>query len=65
MYTQALRARVYISGKSQGHVIQLICAMQANSLGTIYHPFQFKADHWIRYIDQLVKFDCGKAKTTL
>ena len=29
--TAGLRAWVYISGKSQGHVIQLICTMWANS----------------------------------
>jgi len=51
---------VYILGKSLGHVIQLICTMQANSLGVINHPFQYETDHQIHYIDQFVKFDCGK-----
>jgi len=45
-------------------VIQLICAMQANSPGAINHPFQCVTDHCIHYIDQLVKFNCGMAKTT-
>ena len=70
MYTHALgppgpRAWVYISGKSQGHVIQLMCTMpmQAKSLRAINHPNQYDTDHRIHYIDQLVRFDYGTATT--
>ena len=62
-----LRAWVYISGKSQGHVIQLICTMpmQAKSLRVINHPNQSETNHQIRCIDQLVKFDYGTATTNI
>ena len=72
MYTQAQgpsgpRVWVYISGKSRGHVIQLICTMpmQAKSLWAINHPNQYDTDHRIHYIDQLVKFDYGTATTNV
>jgi len=58
-----LRVWVYMLGKSQGHMVQLICTMQANSLQAINHQFQYETSYWIDYIDQLVKFDCGTAKT--
>ena len=52
MYTHALRpdgprAWVYISGKSQEHVIQLICTMpmQAKTLRAITHQNQYEIDH--------------------
>jgi len=57
MYTQAEpRMWVYISGKSQGHMIPLICAMQVNCLEVISHPFQYETGQWIHYIDQLVYY---------
>ena len=61
------RAWVYISGKSRGHVIQLICTMpmQAKSLRATDHPNQYEANHQIHYIDQLVKFDYGTATTNI
>ena len=72
MYTQARgplgpRAWVCISGKSQGHVIQLICTipMQAKSLRATNHPNQYETNHRIHYIDQLVKFDYGTATTNV
>ena len=79
MYTQAQgpftqargplgpRAWVYISGKSRGHVIQLICTMpmQAKSRWATNHPDQYETNHRIHYIDQLVKFDYGTATTNV
>ena len=68
MYTQAQgplgpRAWVYISGKSRGHVIQLICTMHpAGDL--LPKPIQ-DDDYWIHYVDQLVKFDYGTATTNV
>ena len=61
------RAWVYISGKSRGHVIQLICTMpmQAKSLQANNHPNQYEAGHQINYIDQLVKFDYGTVTTNV
>ena len=58
------RTWVYISGKSRGHMIQLICtiSMQAKSLQAINHPNQYETDHQIH---QLVKFDYGTATTNV
>ena len=72
MYTQARgplgpRAWVYISGKSRGHVIQLICTMWANSLlwWATNHPSQYEATRWIYYRESLVKFDYGSAASNV
>jgi len=51
---------MYILGKSRGHMIQLIFAMQANSLGAISHPFQYEADNWINYITCEIQLWNGK-----
>ena len=65
-YTQALgplgpRAWVYISDKSRGHVIQLICTMR----WVTNHPSQYEATRWINYIESLVKFDYGSAASNV
>jgi len=56
--TAGPRAWVYIWGKSWGHMIPLICAVEANSpLWAINHPILHKV------IDNSVKFDHGLKQT--
>ena len=52
---------MYISGKSRGHMIQLICTLS----WTTNHPSQYEVTRSIYYIDSLVKFNYGSAASNV
>jgi len=47
------------------HCMNTMHTFHALHRHSLNHLFQYETDHWIHCIDQLLKFNCGTAKTTL